>query len=483
MTDKDYLDSMVPPDDEDMQPHLEMLEETGTAEDAAPAAAPVESWGFDINDPTLFLRDESFDEEAFTQAQELQDAETADIVTHKALEEAVKRWFEQQRSFSTAMVEGLFFRGSLAAIYGASHTGKTLLAMAIAQCLSMGEPFGDLGVRQSPVLYMNAESQGDYNKRMQAICQGWGIEANPMFRVIHGAFDVRSALQRELLIRALPIVFGENHRPPLIVMDTLAQHLSGVPGEPIDENSAKDMGQYIYGLRDLAERTNGCVVLVAHAGKDDERGIRGSSSLRAALDTELRTRSVRRPEDDRQILIQTTLTKQRMCDAMEDACYPLQKILLKDTGGYAEKMIDDDDVMVKRDVVDGQFNREVAPSNQSAYLIPSPEPVPDLTSDIKKDKPVAKKPVISEKNVERAENVRRILMDYLNGESERAAIGRIWREEGFKVGELSAALRDAITLEIIHSPDGRMYKSSISPSSVGHIGGVRDAKNLPKEEF
>lgn len=51
-----------------------------------------------------------------------------------------------------------------------------------------------------------------------------------------------------------------------------------------DENSSKDMGEILEGAKRLQALTGGLVVLVHHAGKDKRRGLRGHSSLFAALD-------------------------------------------------------------------------------------------------------------------------------------------------------------------------------------------------------
>lgn len=51
-----------------------------------------------------------------------------------------------------------------------------------------------------------------------------------------------------------------------------------------DENSNRDMGEIIEGAKTLQRLTQGLVILVAHTGKDTCKGLRGHSSLLAALD-------------------------------------------------------------------------------------------------------------------------------------------------------------------------------------------------------
>jgi hypothetical protein len=51
-----------------------------------------------------------------------------------------------------------------------------------------------------------------------------------------------------------------------------------------DENSSRDMGEILEGAKELQRLLCGLVVLVHHTGKDAARGLRGHSSLFAALD-------------------------------------------------------------------------------------------------------------------------------------------------------------------------------------------------------
>lgn len=62
-------------------------------------------------------------------------------------------------------------------------------------------------------------------------------------------------------------------------MDTLNAATSG-----LDENSSRDMGLILEAAKKLQRLTGGLVVLVHHTGKDASKGLRGHSSLLAALD-------------------------------------------------------------------------------------------------------------------------------------------------------------------------------------------------------
>ena len=66
----------------------------------------------------------------------------------------------------------------------------------------------------------------------------------------------------------------------VIVIDTLNRATPGA-----DENSSEDMGLAIEGAKVLQKKVGGLVMLIHHTGKDTTRGMRGHSSLFAALDS------------------------------------------------------------------------------------------------------------------------------------------------------------------------------------------------------
>jgi hypothetical protein len=66
----------------------------------------------------------------------------------------------------------------------------------------------------------------------------------------------------------------------ILVIDTLNASAPGV-----DENGSVGMGSVLSGAKRLAQITEGLVILIHHSGKNEGAGLRGHSSLLAALDT------------------------------------------------------------------------------------------------------------------------------------------------------------------------------------------------------
>jgi hypothetical protein len=67
-----------------------------------------------------------------------------------------------------------------------------------------------------------------------------------------------------------------------VIIDTLARAMAGG-----DENKGTDMTLAVAAMDAIRAATGAHVALVHHCGKDEARGARGHSSLRAAVDTEI----------------------------------------------------------------------------------------------------------------------------------------------------------------------------------------------------
>ena len=92
--------------------------------------------------------------------------------------------------------------------------------------------------------------------------------------------DQNGSLAENALVETCKEIGIETGGPVgLIVIDTLWCTMGGA-----DENSARDMGAVIARLKRIAETTGAAILVAHHPGKDEARGMRGSSSLFAACD-------------------------------------------------------------------------------------------------------------------------------------------------------------------------------------------------------
>ena len=83
-------------------------------------------------------------------------------------------------------------------------------------------------------------------------------------------------------VAGLAAAVGELGPGAVVFIDTLNR-----AAPEADENASKDMGQILKGAKALQRLTDGLVVLVHHTGKSVEAGLRGHSSLLAALDASI----------------------------------------------------------------------------------------------------------------------------------------------------------------------------------------------------
>ena len=172
-------------------------------------------------------------------------------------------------------VRGVLPVEGLAALFGASGSGKSFLMLDIAAAVAGGdyEWFGRR-VTQCPVTYVCLEGEAGMGKRVKAWSQHHNKPVPDALRFITQPFDLLSDDVPEL---AKAVIAGG--AGGLVILDTLNRAAPGA-----DENSSVDMGNLIAAAKRLQSLTGGLVLLVHHTGKDTTKGLRGHSSLYAALD-------------------------------------------------------------------------------------------------------------------------------------------------------------------------------------------------------
>lgn len=169
-------------------------------------------------------------------------------------------------------IKGVFPAEGFAVVYGASGSAKSFWCIEGVAAIGEGRPFFSHLTRPAPVLYVALEGEAGYRGRTLA----WERHHGRPFPA-----EVRFSLEPFSLIEPQDVtdLAAICPRNPVIVIDTLNRAAPGA-----DENSSKDMGAIIEGAKSLQRLTAGLVILVAHSGKDADKGLRGHSSLFAALD-------------------------------------------------------------------------------------------------------------------------------------------------------------------------------------------------------
>jgi hypothetical protein len=189
-------------------------------------------------------------------------------------------------------VEELLTEGGASVIYGPSNCGKSFWVLDLAADIATGRPFrGKMEVDQGAVIYVALEGSRGAKNRIEALKREGKLPKNaPLFL----CFAPVSLLQKKhaaKLAATVKHVAKQSGLPcRLVILDTLARAMAGG-----DENSGKEMGAAVKSMDAIRAATGAHVLLVHHCGKDEARGARGHSCLRAAVDTEI---EVSRPEGD-----------------------------------------------------------------------------------------------------------------------------------------------------------------------------------------
>lgn len=174
------------------------------------------------------------------------------------------------------MVRGVIPMEGLAAVYGASGSGKSFLILDMACAVADGEKFWfGYRVTQVPVTYVCLEGESGMGKRIKVWSSYFKRPVPNALQFMTQPFDLLSYEVFELA-KAIIAAGGSGG---LVIIDTLNRAAPGA-----DENSSVDMGKIIASAKQLQNLTRGLVLLVHHTGKDSTKGLRGHSSLYAALD-------------------------------------------------------------------------------------------------------------------------------------------------------------------------------------------------------
>jgi len=197
------------------------------------------------------------------------------------------------------LTKGWLTANGLSMLYGPSNACKTFVAIGHGMHVASGEPWMGCKVNPGPVLYIAAEGGSGVLNRLAAFKRENPDMADAPFTLLPTAVDFFASDDAEIITALL----SENP-PVLIIIDTLARSMGDG-----DENTSKDMGVFVKNCDRIREATGAHVMIVHHSGKNASKGARGSSALRAAVDTEIAVHG------DREV-------KRIHCEKQRDMAFP-----------------------------------------------------------------------------------------------------------------------------------------------------------------
>jgi hypothetical protein len=168
---------------------------------------------------------------------------------------------------------------SIVELFGEYASCKSFLTLDWALSIASGKPWLGRKVQQGHVIYVYAEGTQGLRKRSLAWCKEHGLDDFPeKFHAIPRAVNIRNPDDLDYLALAIKLELN-GEKPSLIVLDTLNRCFGG--GE---ENSNKDMSEFLASSDKLKEEFGATVLVVHHSGKDRTKGGRGASALGGAMD-------------------------------------------------------------------------------------------------------------------------------------------------------------------------------------------------------
>lgn len=184
-------------------------------------------------------------------------------------------------------IKGVIPERGIAAIYGPSGSGKSFLVVDMAINIAKGADWFGYRAKPCPVVYVCLEGEAGLSVRLAAYRIKGSIPKTIEF--IDQPVNLLDTKDLRDLVTAIKAnQMGEG----IVIVDTLNRAAPGA-----DENSSAEMGQIINSCKLIQQGVGGLVLLVHHSGKDATKGMRGHSSLHAALDAAI---EVKRSGDDRE---------------------------------------------------------------------------------------------------------------------------------------------------------------------------------------
>ena len=171
------------------------------------------------------------------------------------------------------LIDGLLPAQGVIVPYGRPKSGKTFLVLSAALHIAAGKAWMNRASKQGAVVYVAGEGIGGVSVRLAAMQREYGIGDDVPLWVLPSRINFGDDGSIGDLIDKIRARVPAGTEIVLIVFDTLARMIPG-----LDENSAQAMGTAIAATDRVREAFGCSVALVHHSGKDEERGMRGSSA-------------------------------------------------------------------------------------------------------------------------------------------------------------------------------------------------------------
>lgn len=214
-------------------------------------------------------------------------------------------------------VKGWLLRNEVSVLYGPSNCGKSAMVCMLGHAIVSGKTFFGSRVTAGTVVHVGSEAPKSILDRMVP----YKLEdaQTHLYSVRENSVDLSDPVAVAAFIAEMRALQDQEQVAiTLIVFDTLARSIGDA-----DENCNSTMTRVANAAAKIARSLNSHVMLVHHTGKDVERGSRGASALRAAVDTEI---SLEGAKDSNAVSV--TQVKQRAMKKSHSVQFELAEFVL-----------------------------------------------------------------------------------------------------------------------------------------------------------
>lgn len=190
------------------------------------------------------------------------------------------------------LVHSMLPEQGFGAVFGPSGSGKGFVVVMLVAAIAEGAEFFGHRTKQGRVIYVWLEGQAGAPQRVAAWEKDAGREFPASVQFVFESFKLTDRADVQALAAAIEGAGGAD----VIVIDTLNR-----AAPEADENSSQDTGRLLEAAKDLQSMVGGFVLFVHHSGKDATKGMRGHSSIGAALDAVI---EISRVDDRRELRVQ-----------------------------------------------------------------------------------------------------------------------------------------------------------------------------------
>lgn len=188
------------------------------------------------------------------------------------------------------LIEDIIPNESLIILYGPSGCGKTFISLDLSLHIAHNKSWKKQNImKQGIIIYCIGEGIHGISNRIKAWHDYNDCELNAPFIILPiEAISFSESENIDKMVSTLEEIKEQYQMPiSMIVIDTLSKASVGY-----DENSSKDMGQFLYNFDIIKKYFNTTIMFVHHSGKNSYKGMRGSSYLLGTVDTAIQVENI-----------------------------------------------------------------------------------------------------------------------------------------------------------------------------------------------